>query len=121
MTQQQHQGQIEEGFEVVSDVVKVGQGSSKLAGLAGSGTGQAAGAGGRALGSGAAHHVGMAVGGGAGSGFFAGKATGLKLGLGLGGLGGPILLAAVCGAGGYALYRWAKQRSIPHTDRLVEK
>jgi hypothetical protein len=120
MPHEQQNPPTESGFEVVSDVIKVGQNSSKLAGL-GSSAGHAAGAGGRALGTGAAHHIGMAVGGGASSGFFAGKAAGLQLGLGLGGFGGPILLAAVCGAGGYALYRWARQRAIPHTDRLLEK
>jgi len=57
------------------------------------------------VGWGAAHHAGIAAGGGAGGGFFAGKACGLKLGLGLGGLGGPFLLAAVAGTGSYALYK----------------
>ncbi len=108
MTHEQAKSQQETSFEVVSDVVKVSQASSKMAGLAG----QTAGA---------AHHAGMAVGGGASSGFFAGKAAGFKLGLGLGGFGGPVLLAAVCGAGGYALYRWARNRAIPHTDKLIER
>ncbi|MBF0282022.1 MAG: hypothetical protein HQM07_05595 [Zetaproteobacteria bacterium] len=44
-----------------------------------------------------------------GGGFFAGKAWGLKLGLGLGGLGGPIVMAALVGAGSYALYRSIKR------------
>jgi hypothetical protein len=95
-------------FEVVSDVIKVTQLTDKGAGVAG-GVGKAAGLG-------AAHHGGMVAGAGAGGGFLTGKATGLKLGLGLGGFGGPLLLAALCGVGGLILYRAVRNGQTTNTQ-----
>ncbi|SCA57585.1 hypothetical protein MTBPR1_60098 [Candidatus Terasakiella magnetica] len=62
---------------------------------------------GAGAGLGAAHHAGMVS---AGGGFFTGKACGLKLGLGLSGFGGPIVLAAVAGLAGYGLFKTLKKK-----------
>ena len=97
--------------KLLSNVIKVEQNASKLGGiiskikLSTAAHGAATGAGKAGLGFG---HAGMAAGGGAGGGFFLGKAYGLKLGLGLAGFGGPLILAGVLGLGSYGLYKFLK-------------
>ncbi|WP_135079094.1 hypothetical protein [Terasakiella sp. SH-1] len=56
----------------------------------------------KGTGLGAAHHAGMAS---AGGGFLTGKACGLKLGLGLSGFGGPVVLAVLAGFAGYKIFK----------------
>lgn len=94
---------------VKSFVEKVSSASSAKGGIAHGAVSAGAGMGGAGMGKAglaavSVPHAGAMV-GGAGSGYFAGKSCGLKLGLGLGGLGGPLLLAI---GGGYLAYKIVK-------------
>ncbi|MDQ6992456.1 MAG: hypothetical protein Q9M31_03205 [Mariprofundus sp.] len=70
---------------------------------------------GYAMGLGAIHHAALAAGGGAGGGLLAGKASGLKLGLGLHTLMGPIILGSLLGLGSYALFKYYTRSLEPST------
>ena len=99
--------------KILDDVIKVEKNAFKLGKIitnakvstAAQGASAAAGSGKAGLGLGAMHHAGVAAGGGAGGGFLLGKACGLKLGLGLAGFGGPLILAGILGVGGFTLYK----------------
>ena len=71
-----------------------------------------AGVGKAGMGLAAAKHA-TAAASGAGGALFTGKACGLKLGLGLAGLGGPLVLAVGGGVLGYALIRLFETRNRP--------
>lgn len=106
--------------KILDDVIKVEKNALKVGKIitnakvstAAQGASAAAGAGKAGLGLGAVHHAGMAAGGGAGGGFLLGKACGLKLGLGLAGFGGPLILAGILGVGSFTLYKMLSNKQV---------